>query len=353
MPINDVVLRTAKELYERRAFDSGKTQLHEYLFPNEDTDLAAGFSLDKLIQNTYGIRYTIGQAAVRAYQPGSSTVIVPPLAGEQTPITGDLLDSVVRGSEAVEGFDANKAKLVGNIVGDHYDAFTMTKNYQALRVLADGEFVATGEQGSDIGLDLDYGRAAGNDLTFDFTSGTPSYADGVTEAIDLLLENGAQEIMAIAGKNWRKQFSTDAGVLKYMESNASNTLLIQPMIEEINGVQGLRAMGQYRPAEIAVPCMYASYQPGAKYKSHEGATAVDFVGDDEIIFFGMTAPRYTVNRGIDIINESGEMDREAGALVFDRFFSPNPVGQFMRTQTRHCFVPADVAQTVKVTGTFA
>jgi len=352
MAINDIVLRTAKELYEKRAFDAGKKQLWEFLFPNENTDTSAGFSLDKLIHNAYGIRYTVGQSAVRAYQPGTSTVIVPPRASEKTPLTGDLLDAVVRGSEAVESFDANKTQLVANVVGDHYDAFTMTKNYQALQVMGTGIFEAKGEAGADLDLSINYGRAAGNSLTFDFTDGDPTFSQSINEAMQKLIDNGAAQIMAIAGKNWRAKWSGDADVLQYMKANAVNQIVTQQMIEEINGVEGLYALGQFRAPDLAVPVMLAQYQPGTQYVAYEGADAAPFVADDEIIFFGMGAPRYSVNRRIDTIVD-GELSYDAGPLVVDRFPETDPAGEFLRTQSRHAFVPADVNQTVKVTGTFA
>jgi len=348
MPIQDIVLRTAKELYERRAFDEGKKQLHEFLFPNENTSTAAGFALDKLIRNTYGVRYTIGQSAVRAMQAGKSTVIVPPRASEKTPLTGDLLDAVVAGAEAIESFDSNKAQLVANIGTEHYDAFTMTKNKQAVDVMIDGVFKATGMIGEELDLSIDYGRAAGNSLTKDFTS-DPSFGEAVTPAMELMIANGAVQIMAIAGKNWLSRWSGDTDVIAFMTANANNTILIQPMVEEIDGVQGLYMSGQYRPQNLAVPFVLAQYQPGVPYRATEASAGVPFVGDNDIVFFGMSAPRYTVNRRVDTI-ENGEVSHDAAPLVADRFHSDDPAAEFLRTQSRHAFVPADIDQIVKVTG---
>ena len=132
----DLILRTAKELYEQGAFEMGQRQAWELLFPTKDTSTSAGFSLDQLIVNTYGVSYTVGQAEVRTYQPGVGNVIVPPRLSSKTPITGELLDAVVAGSEAIDSFDSNKVSLVENIVGQHWDAFAMTKNKQALDVIA-------------------------------------------------------------------------------------------------------------------------------------------------------------------------------------------------------------------------
>jgi hypothetical protein len=68
--------------------------------------------------------------------------------------------------------------------------------------------------------------------------------------------------------------------------------------------------------------------------------------------FSLDSPRYTIIRGIDALDGSGKIRRAASDVVFDTFVNNDPPVEFLRSQTRHCFIPGNIDHTVLATGTF-
>ncbi len=353
----NLVLRTARKYYEEAQLESSQRQLSDLLFPQKDESTAAAFSLDSLVRNTYGISYreSGAQSHVRAYEAGKNTLITPPRASEKTPIGEALKDSLVAGAEETASFDSNKAQLVTNITRQHEDAFLMTKNKQALDTVGTGEFLALGLDGKDLDMNIKYNRKPANNLTYDFT-GSGTFTIAISDAMTQLRKEGtpAGGMCGIFGQSWLNAYSEDDAVQKFISATPVSQLLNADMLpKELDNVQGLFVVGQYRPMGSISPMWILSYSPSTPYIGKEGDAAGTYIADDEAIFFSIQDERYTVNRGVDVIDDSGKSIRVVGDLVADTFSTTDPVEDNLRTSTRHAYVPGNINHTAKSTGTFA
>ncbi len=352
-----VVSRSVKRAYEETKL-VGKKQLFDFLFPELDEDESAGFLLDSLVTDTFGVSYrqTDMQSNVREYQAGSGQLIEPPRASEKTPITEKLRDAVISGVESTAGFQAHQIKLVEGVAKQHTSAFNMTKNKQALDVFVEGKFLAKAAGDKDLGLDIDYGRKNEMSLAYNFTDADATFMEALTKAQQILSANGAPlgGMFGILGAKWLNELSTDAGVKEYMKNNAANiTVETQMMPDQFKGVEGLYHVATLRAPGMLAPFYLFAYQPGTQYKSSAGATAEPFIADEDAIWGSVDDTRYKVNRGVDALDGDERAVRATGDIVFDEFTQKDPVGSFVRSQCRHAFVPGNINHTSKTTGTFA
>jgi hypothetical protein len=121
---------------------------------------------------------------------------------------------------------------------------------------------------------------------------------------------------------------------------------------ELFGTMGLVLVSRVRVGAMVHPVYVCTFQPGTSYVGYKGATATAWVPDAEALAFSLDDRRYRINRGVNALDEMGGRIRVAGDLVVDRYVENDPVTEFVRSQTRHCYVPANVNHTFKSTGTF-
>jgi hypothetical protein len=353
----DLLTRTAKRYHEELKLQ-GVSQIHSALFGTVDSSTDSNFLLDSLVQDPYGISYRNKdmQSVLRAYKPGSGTLLEVPRASEKTPISEAIRDAVAAGLEATAGFGANEASIVGKITAQHIAAHNMTKNKQAIDVILNGEFNAKGTGGTDLKLDIDYGRKSSLDLTYDFTQNGASFVEAVQNGQEELRANGTPlgGLVMLMGNSWLSAYSNDDKAQEMADNNMLNGLLISPMTPVLlNGTAGLFVVGQMRGKGMLAPVWLTSYSPGVAYKSGPDAAAAPFIADDKAAFFSLEDTRYSVHRGVDVLSDSGKAERKVGEIVFDSYNEKDPVNTFIRSSTRHAYVPANVNHTAGSTGIFA
>jgi hypothetical protein len=352
MPI-ETITRAAKRYYEELYFQQTARQLFYTLFGLPDESTNSGFLLDKLIGSPYAVTYRQpnGESHVRKYTPGSGVLIEPPIASEKTPLSEDLLNKVIAGVDSTANFGTNEAKLVNDIMREHVSAFNMLKNYQAMQVFVTGQFQARGKNGTDVGLDIDYSRDAGNTLTADFAVIT--ITEAFTNAINQLSTQGTPKgnLVAILGSSWVGEYSGNSEVQGFMQNNNANVIVDTAMIPpELLNTEGLYVIAKYRGPNMIAPLWICDYSPPVQYVSDLGETAAPYIGATKAVFFSLDDIRYKVNRGINIIGSTGNSERVVGDLVVDQFSENDPVTKYLRSQTRHALVPANIDHTVVSTG---
>ena len=353
----DILTRAAKQYFEQVYFQQTERQLFNRLFNVVDESTDSNFILDKYTGNPYALTYRQkdGQSRVAQYAPGSGILIDVPIASRKTPITEELLDRVAAGIEAIGGFGINEAQMVNQIVRDHVAGLNMTKNKQALDVFADGKFYAKGPAGADIGLDISFWRNASNDMTYDFTTGGASMSKALQEAQDYLRTKSTplSNMVCIMGASWLSKYGSDTSIQAYTATSTQGNVLIQQLMPpELIGIDGLHVVGQYRAPGMVAPMWICAYAPPVAYIKDEGEAAGKYVADTQALFFALDDVRYKVNRGVNVLDENGKRVRAVGDLVIDRFSDNDPVVEYLRTSTRHCFVPGNPDHTAKSTGTF-
>ena len=354
----ETITRAAKQFYEELYLQQTERQLFYTLFNMLDESTAAGFMIDKLTGSPYAVTYRAknGESHVRQYAPGSGLLIEPPIASEKTPLSEELLDRVVAGVDASSGFGNNEAALINQIVREHVAAMNMTKNKQALDVLKTGTFPANGPGGVDIEEGIDLSRAGANSLTYDFTVGSATMTIALSEAVEQLRSKGTplDNMVCVMGSDWITKYNSDTAIAGYMDNNSANQIVASQMApSELLNTEGLYVMGQYRGPGMVAPLWICQYAPPTSYVKDLGAASEPYVSDNAAIFFSLSDVRYRVNRGVNVIGENGKRMREVGDLVIDRFADNDPVTEYVRSNTRHCFVPANIDHTAVSVGTFS
>ena len=353
----DLITRTAKRYYEEVYLQNIGAQFFNKIFGIPDESTTAAFTLDKFTSSPFALTYRQkdGQSRVTQYTAGSSTTVEPPIASRKTPLSEDILDSVAAGVEADGGYGPNEAQQVNQILRDHVGGLNMLKNKQAIDVLQYGYFYALGPEGADVGLNITFGRDAGNSLTYDFTDAAATITAAFVEAQAQMIAMGTpyQDQVVVLGSDWQTEFTTDATVLAFMQNNAMNQLMVAQMAPpELLGIEGLFVLGQYRSAGMLAPLWVTAYAPPIAYVKDEGETSEPYVPTTNAIFFSLADTRYKINRGVNALDDMGQRVRLVGDLVIDRYSENDPVTEFIRTSTRHCFVPANIDHTVYTVGTF-
>jgi hypothetical protein len=353
----DLITRTAKRYYEEVYIQDVGRQFFSRVFGIADDSTSAAFMLDKFTSSPFALTYRQKdqQSRVVQYSPGSGVLIEPPIASRKTPLTEDLLDRVAAGIESTAGFGLNEAQLVNQILREHIAGLNMLKNKQAIDVLQDGVFYARGPANANVGLDINYQRAGANNLTYDFTVPGNTITEAFGDVLEQLRDQGTpvSNVVAILGANWQDEFNNDAGVQVRMLNNSSNILIASQMMPpELVGAEGLFVLGQYRGAGMLAPIWVCTYAPPVPYVSDEGQAPVPYVAANNAVFFSLDDIRYKINRGVNVLDEMGARVRAVGDLVIDRFSDNDPVTEYLRSSTRHCFVPANPNHTARSVGTF-
>lgn len=352
--------RTVKRYYEeiRGLSEAGKIGIDQFLFGIDDRDLSAQFTLDQYIKEPHGVSFRRPgeQSHVRAFENGVGKVIEVPRISEKTPITEAEKDMIVVGLESTASQAEHAASRVNKIINIHRSAHMQTRWKYAIDVMRTGKFSPLGETGKDIGLEIDYGRAAANTATYNFTSGTNDQDGALKAMYDLYRAKGGPlgNICVIMGSTWAADFQEDATVIKWIQANTANQLLAQQMKPAIfNNVQGLYNFATYRPKGCMDNMYLCTFDPGHQFTPYKGASSVPFVPAEEAIMFSVDSPRYRVFRGVDVISDARMVERVVGEMVFDSFVDNDPITEYIRSQSRVAFVPANVDHTVKCLGTFS
>lgn len=353
----ETLARPAKLAYEEWNGQRKAKEIWDLFFPNRDVDTSSAFALDKLIEAPYGIVYRDrnGASQLRPYEAGSGTVIDLPRASEFTPIGEELRDAVATGLDPDKPQAQHIKKIMDDIIKYHMGGHVMTKRKQALDVIFSSIFYALGPGGVDLDLDLSFTRAAGNTQTHDFTA-TDTQPIALKEMQDQLIAQGCSldNMICIMGATWISDFFADAEVTAFLDSNEANYLLRTDMIPpQLKGTHGLRVVAAYRAPAMEAPIWVCRYNPGTEYKQYRGAAASAWVTATKCAMLSLDSPRYHVQRGMDVLNESGKIERVVGETVFDTFHQDEPLTDNIRSQTRHAFVPANTNHICTSTGTFS
>jgi hypothetical protein len=355
----DKFTRILKRLYEETGnmLLGGKKGIDQFLFDIDDMDESANFALDQLIVNPEAVtfRQKDEQSHIREYKAGSGTIYEVPHASEKTPISEALRDAVVAGIESTGSFSTKHAKMVQNIINQHVAAHTITRWKTAIDTIRTGIFTPLGIGGKSIGLEINFNRDASLSITYDFTAVGADINEALYELITAYRAQGGSydNMCIIMGRKWLKEFSTDTTVIEYMKANAANQIVMQSIMPpELFNTQGLMMMARYLvPGEVA-PVYICAFEPRYKYVAYVGATAADFMPEDEAIIFSIGDDRYRVFRGVDALGGNEKAVRTVGEIVFDSFNTKDPVTELIRSQTRFAMVPGNVNRTARSAGTF-
>lgn len=355
----DKFTRSLKRFYEEKGnmLLGGKKGIDQFLFDIDDMDTCANFALDDLIVNPEAVsfRQKDEQSHVREYKAGKGTIYEVPHASEKTPISEALRDAVVAGIESTGSFSAQNAKLLQGIINQHVAAHTVTRWKTAIDTIRTGIFTPLGIGGKSLGLEINFNRDASLSITYDFTAVGADINEALYQLIAAYRAQGGSydNMCIILGRKWLKEFATDTTVIEYMKANSANQIVMQSIMPpELFNTQGLMMMARYLvPGEVA-PVYICAFEPRYKYVAYVGATAADFMPEDEAIIFSIGDDRYRVFRGVDVLDGNGKAVRTVGEIVFDSFNTKDPVTELIRSQTRVAFVPGNINRTAKSAGTF-
>lgn len=353
----DLILYTAKQFAEQLHFQNSANQLYNKLFNIPDESPEAAFCLDDYTQSPFALTYRDkdGQSRTTQYNAGTGKVFDLPIASRKTPLTEKVLDAAAAGVGIAGGFGEAETVKINRIVADDVAGVNMTKNKQALDVIADGIFYAKGPAGSDLDLDIDLQRDSSNNLTYDFTAGGASITTAFIEAQTQLRSKGCPlgNMVAILGDTWLTKWMTDTTVQAYLQNTQNNQLAVSQLTPpELLDAEGLVVLGQYRGLGMLAPIWVCAYTPSTPYVSDEGQSATDFVADANCLFFSLNSTRYKVNRGVNVLDENEKRTREYGDMIIDMYTEKDPVAEYIRVSMRHALVPAKIDHTAKTVGTF-
>ena len=346
-----------EEIYNNQT--GGMMGLDDFIFNTLDSDAdSANFALDELVVNPHAVvfRRRGEQSAVRPYVPGVGNVYEIPRVSEKTAITEVLRDAVVAGGEATEGFSSRMARLIQQIITQHTVGHNIGRWKLALDVIRTGIFAPTGLQGADLGLSIDQSRDASLDVTYDFTAGGATIHNAMAELYDAYraLNGSAANVIMIMGEEWLEEFEADDDVIEYMKANTANVLLQREMIPPaVMNTSGLNLVARWRIPGRTFPINICTYDPQSQYVQYKGATATKFMPDDECVIFDANSTRYKVQRGVDVLSDSGKATRAVGDIVFDQYTEKDPVETLLRSQARYAFIAGNINHTARSTGTFA
>jgi len=332
----------------------GGKQIYEFFFRKKDEDTSSDFSLDALLQeNAYAACYRNKdtQSHLRKYEPGTNTMITVPRGSEKTPIGEDLIDSVTVGFDATDGIDVQTKGKLDHIVDDHTTAWNMTFNKQSFDLFLDGTLHVRGEEADDIGLDLDFGRAIGNSLTYDFTAGGASFSEAIIELQNAMLTAGVPRggQFAFLGDDWGDALSVDTEVKAWLETKPN----IPTVPAELTGYEGLDDPQYLKLPGMKTGMWICFYAPGISYRASEDAAVSEWIPTAEAIAGSWLDVRYDVNRGVDLLGSDGKAERVVADISFDSYVQNDPVTTLARSAARKALVPAAVNHTFNSTGTFA
>jgi len=354
------ILSALKEFYQEinNEVMGGEKGIDQFLFLLDNRSTEAEFNLDKLVVQPHGVafRHPDSQSIVRSYTPGTGIFYDIPHASEKTPITEKLRDSIIAGASGT-GFSESNARLMSQIMVEHTVAHTTTRWKYAIDTMRTGKFTPLGAQGDEIsGLEIDFSRDASLDITADLTDSDVDFDVAMKALYDAYRAKGGNpaNLTVIMGTDWLYEMQTTDDVLTRMQANAANVLIRQNMNPpKYMGVNGLYFVGEYLIPGTFSMVTILGYEPQDTFVAYKGATAEVFFPTDEALMFSSGDKRYRVFGGIDALDDSKRAVRVAGSeIVFDSYNSFDPVTEFIRSQTRLAFIPANIDHVARSTGTF-
>lgn len=353
----EALSRPAKRSYEEWNGQRKGKEIWDLICPDKDVDTSSTFDLDRYTESPYGIAYRDrnNPSHLRPYKGGTGRIIDLPRASEVTPVGEELSDTVIVGLDPTSPQAQHYKKLLDDIVKLHMGGHVMTRRKQIVDMIFDSIFHAKGDGGKDLDLDIEFERDADNTMAHNFTT-TDTPSDALREMQDQLIAKGCSldDSICLVGTTWLGKFYQDTTVQKFLDSNEANHLLSQPMIPpQVQGTWGLRVVSVYRAPTMEAPVWICRYQPGVPYVAYKGAASAAWVTATKCAMLSLSSPRYNIQRGMDVLNEAGKKTRVVGEVVFDGFSSKDPVAEYIRSSTRHAFVPANTDHIVTSTGTFA
>lgn len=355
--MSEILTRNARRLYEELFLQGSMRGIDELLFPILDSDNSATFLLDKIVQTPYGITYRNqdNESNVRTITPGKGYTYTVPTSTNKTAITEAMRDMAQAGVEIDAGRAMHEAALLRSIVAEHTAGHNMTRYKQAIDVIRDAKFYARGVAGVDIQEDITYTRAGAMSTTYNFTTPGNTMAKILAAMLKLLKGKNCSMsgIVILMGASWLDKYGSDTSIQDNKETNSANVLVIQGMFPTmLGGVEGLTVLGQCRPAGCIAPITVCDFSPGYDYVGYKTSASAPWIPDNEAIMFSLQSPRYTIQRGLTILNAANKPVSANGRIVFDSFVENDPVAEYIRSGTRHAFVPANCDHTCRCVGTF-
>ena len=310
--------------------------IDKILFPIVDIDTSDKVVIDKYRRSSYAISYpgTDNENHIRQYDINLPDIEVP-LVAAKTKIN-----------------DANDSQKQ-YIRRDHVDGHRLMRWKQALDVIFDGVFYARGPGGVDLKMDIDFERDSENKFTH--TIGTNlSVADALTQMQKKLKEQGASlgNMIVIMGRKYLSRFFDNPEIHKYRASIVANYLLRQERLPKrlVNQESGLVVHEVFYAPEMSTPLYICSYSPGVPYKTPGCVAATPWIADNKAAMLSLDSPRYSIQRGVNALTENGKTSTLTGDIVFDSFVDKTV--RYMRSQSRHMFIPGNVNHIAVSTGTF-
>jgi|GEM_PF-3223538 len=355
MPI-ETINRTARRLYEEEFLQEIKKQLYITLFPEEDTNNSEKFLLNPVTPAAVArTSPTSPPVAIEYIIEGSGLTIRPPRLAQKTQIDRELKDRAIAGVEAADGFRKADVQRVRQIIQTHIANINITKNKQAIDVFAKGKFLARGLGDADLGMDIPYNRNSSLDLTYDFRSSGARMDSALSDALNALSKFGAplEDVIVLLGRNWIRRMFEDEGI-KQSQANLQNVLASASLLpEKVQKTEGLKILATYQGSDMITPVSFCSYIPSVPFKAPGASSYEPYIPDNMAIVFSLQSKRYRVNRGIGVFDGGGNSRTVTGEVAIDTYNTPDPPVEYIRSQSRHIFVPDNINHTAVITGTFS
>lgn len=346
----------AAEVYKENHLlgEGGKKQIREFLFPKKNEDRSSSFNLARFLGNGYACAYRNRdtQSQVRKMVPGEATYITVPQGSAKTPVSQRVVDAVHAAFQPSGNVDEQLRAKMADIVEDHVTGWNMRHNKQALDMFVNGVFTAPGEEGDDIGLDIDYLRDSGSSLAYDFTAVGASFSEALIEFQDAMIAAGVplDNQFVFMGSDWRGKYNEDDVIKEWRKTQPT----LPDVPEEFKGYEGLSAPKYVETEGMQTGIWVCFYQPGIPFKDSEDAADEPWIASDQMIGGSTLSVRYDVNRGMVVLPESGNRPEiVVGDIAFDYFNELDPVCTWERSNVRKALVPANVNHMFNSVGTFA
>jgi len=246
--------------------------------------------------------------------------------------------------------------MIGQITKTHVAAINMTKNKQALDVFLEGEFRARGSNDADLNMDIDYSRDDSLSFTYDTKPTTASVGATLSAALGELSKFSAplDEVIVLLGGKWIAHIARDSDIQRSQAFNLQNVLTATSLLpENVQNTEGLKLLAMYRGLDMITGVSLCAYTPRVPYTVPGADASTPYIPDDKMIVLSMQSNRYRINRGIDIFDPSGNSQVVAQEIAPDTYTTPDPIIDYIRSQSRHAFVPANINHTAVITGLFA
>ena len=338
----EIITRVTKEAIKTRLQNEIMRQFYQFAFPTEKNTLKAGIELDKVEEKPRAMRVIKnGEPSVtRLYDPGSGQIYKPYISSEKTPIDQQLVDAVLSGIEPTANNDQINDLLDEIVKGPNgfVQANWMQRNKAAIDFFREGKFMLTDVDDKSTEYELDFGRDSTLDQTFNFTTD-----GGIDDLLDQMLQAvrkfgiPTMRIGVILGRKIMREFELDDNVDSKMKWYQRDPFInqIPPVIANVDG---LHAIGKYRPSQSLISLEILGYEPQFPYRINDGS-AEDFLPDDEVILMDLTGSRKRYNCGILVTTDraAGKAEMKRGDLVLTNTYQDDPPTWSVIAKSRYVY----------------